>query len=160
VLLVAGLHGCEAALLEHADRGDVGLRDPRVDRPFLDFLQERRERARGDAPAPELAPDPVAHFAPPLEPEEDDVAGNVAIELDRPDDTARVAQDRTAVRHERVALTRRERGHPVRDGVPLVLEGDRKVVLGHGAEPHLAKQVSGDGHAVIRPAPTARGKVM
>ena len=31
----------EAALLQHPDRGDVGLRDPRVDRPFLDLVQER-----------------------------------------------------------------------------------------------------------------------
>src|SRR6185436_2957456 len=122
---------------------DVGLRAPRVDRPFLDLVQERREGARGEAPAPELAPDPVAHLAPPLEPEEDDIAGDVAVELDRPDDDARVAQDGTPVRHERVALPRRECGHPVRDGVPLVLEEDRKVLLGHAAEPHLA---GGDRH--------------
>jgi len=97
------------------------------------------ESARVATPrAPELAPDPVAHLAPPLEPEEDDVAGDVAIELDRPDDDARVAQDRTPVRHECVALPRREGGHPVGHGVPLVLEEDRKVVLGHAAQPHLA----------------------
>ena len=52
------------------------------------------------------------------------------------------------MRHEGIALPRREGGHPVRRGVPLVLEEDRKVVLGDAAEPHLAKHVFGDRHAV------------
>ena len=62
--------------------------------------------------------------------------------------------------HERVAIPRRERRHPVRLRVLLVVEEDREVVLGHAAEPHLAgRQTCVDGHAVILRARPASDKV-
>src|SRR4029450_13775069 len=98
----------------------------------------RRERAGGDAPAPELAPHPVADLAPALDPEQYDVARHGTVELDRAVDAARIPQDRTPMRHERVALPRREHGHAVGGRVSLVLVEDREVVHGDGAEPYLA----------------------
>jgi hypothetical protein len=55
----------EPALLEHADRGDVARRDPRVQRSLGHLAGELLKRTCRKALAPELPSDPVADETPP-----------------------------------------------------------------------------------------------
>jgi len=50
----------EPALLEHADRRDVGVHDFGVQRTRIDDAHELGEGLRREPAAPELSPDPVA----------------------------------------------------------------------------------------------------
>src|SRR5512146_182324 len=61
----ASLHtlDAEAALLQHADRGDVVLDHVRMEGTLVHELQKRGERFRRYAFPPMLLADPVAHVA-------------------------------------------------------------------------------------------------
>jgi hypothetical protein len=106
--------------------------DVRVERTLAHLHQEERERTARDAHPPVLAPDPVTHERVSGLLPAQHVPHDLAVQQDRPFPPGVVAQDvRRPVLHERFSVPRRERRHLVRDWIPLELEEDREVSLGH-----------------------------
>src|SRR4030095_4578485 len=71
------VHDRKPALLEHAQRRDVPLRDAGIQRPLVPLGQEERHRPGRDAAAPVLAPDPVPDLALAVAVEASDVTDDV-----------------------------------------------------------------------------------
>jgi enoyl-[acyl-carrier protein] reductase I len=86
---------------------------------------------RGDAPAPELASEPVADLAPAVLHPAADIARYCAIRQNRLRDTGWIGADPGPMRCERPPVTRGKGRHLGRHGVELLLEQNRQVGVAH-----------------------------
>src|SRR4029453_18298440 len=112
--------------LQNPDGADVVLGYEGVEWPFFDFGDEGAEGSRRKAPAPELAPDPVAD-KPVVPPDPaSDVPSHLPVADDRAGDVRGVAAELRPMCHEGVMIPRGERRHPNAFQVAPMFEEDRK----------------------------------
>src|SRR5215472_9306072 len=126
----------EFAFLQNPDRADVVLGHESMEWPLFDFGDEGGEGSRRNAPAPELAPDPVADQLPVLGDPASDVFSHLPIADDRADDVRGLAAELGPMCHEGVMIPRWKRRHPHGFRVALMLEEDRKVGVDDLAQNH------------------------
>jgi hypothetical protein len=126
----------EFAFLQNPDRPDVVLGHEGTEWPLFDFGDECGEGSRRNAPAPELAPDPVADQPLVLGDPASDVPSHLALADDRADDVRGLAAELGPMCHEGVMIPRRKRRHSRALRVALMLEEDRKVGVDDLAQNH------------------------
>src|SRR5205814_6215723 len=90
--------------------------------------------SRRNAPAPELAPDPVADQPLVLVDPASDVPSYLPVAGDRADDVRRLLPELNPMCHEGVMIPRGKRRHPHGFRVALILEEDRKLGVDHLAQ--------------------------
>ena len=117
----------EFAFLQNPDRPDVVLGHEGTEWPLFDFGDECGQGSRRNAPAPELAPDPVADQPLVLGDPASDVPSHLPVAGDRADDVRRLLPELNPMCHEGVMIPRGKRRHPHGFRVALILEEDRKV---------------------------------
>lgn len=117
----------EFAFLQNPDGADVVLGHEGMEWPLFDFGDEGGEGSRRNAPAPELAPDPVADQPLVLGDPASDVPSHLPVADDRADDVRGLAAELGPMCHEGVMIPRGKRRHPHGFRVALMLEEDRKV---------------------------------
>src|SRR5436190_18443939 len=83
----------EFAFLQNADGAEVVLGHEGMEWPLFDFGVQGGEGSRRNAPAPELAPDPVADQPPVLGDPASDVPSHLAIAGDHADDVRGLAAE-------------------------------------------------------------------
>lgn len=127
----------ELAFLQNPDGTDVVLGHEGVDGSLFDFANEGGEGSRRNAPAPELAPDPVADQPPVLGDPASDVSSHLPIADDRADDVRGLAAEPGPMCREGLMTPRGKRRHPHGFRVALVLEENRKVGVDDLAQKHL-----------------------
>jgi hypothetical protein len=112
-------------IFQNPDRADVVLGHEGTEWPLFDFGDEGGEGSRRNAPAPELAPDPLADQPPILGDPASDVPSQLPIAEDRADDVRGLAAEFGPMGHEGLMIPRGKRRHPHALRVALVLEEDR-----------------------------------
>jgi hypothetical protein len=127
----------ELAFLQNPDRADVVLGHEGKEWPLFEFGDEGGEGSSRNAPAPELAPDPVADQPPILDDPASDVPSHLPIADDRADDVRGVAAELGPMCHEGFMIPRRKGRHPHGYRVALVLEEDRQVGVDDIAQGHF-----------------------
>ena len=128
----------QAIVRKCAEEGaDVVLGHEGMEWPLFDFGDEGGDGSRRNAPAPKLAPDPVADQPPFLGDPASDVPGHLLIADDRADDVRGLEADLGPMGHEGLMLPRGERRHLRGYRVALVLEEDRQVGVDDIAQNHL-----------------------
>jgi len=126
----------EFAFLQNPDRADIVHGDKGMEWPLFDFGDEGGEGRRRNAPAPELAPDPVADQPPVSGDPASDVPSHLPVADDRPDDVRGLATDLGPMCHEGVMIPGGKRRHPHGFRVALMLEEDWKVGVDNLAQNH------------------------
>src|SRR5438874_5302603 len=126
----------EFAFLQNPDGADVVLGHEGMEWPLFDFGDEGGEGRGRNAPAPELAPDPVADQPLALGDPASDVPSQLPVADDRADDVRGLAAELGPMCHEGVMIPRRKRRHPHGFRVALMLEEDRKVGVDDLAQNH------------------------
>ena len=127
----------EFAFLQDPDGADVVLGHEGMEWPLFDLGDEGGEGSRRNAPAPELAPDPVADQPLVLGDPASDVPSHLPVADDRADDVRRPLPELDPMCHEGVMIPRGKRRHPHGFRVALILEEDRKVGVDDVAQNHL-----------------------
>ena len=102
----------EFAFLQNPDGADVVLGDEGMEWPLFDFGDEGGEGSRRNAPAPELAPDPVADQPLVLADPASDVPSYLPVAHDRADDVRGFAPELGPMCDEGVMIPRGKRRHP------------------------------------------------
>lgn len=102
-----------------------------MQRSYGHLLEQLGEGACGEALSPELLPDPVAHLAPTVSHETDDVTGNAAVEHDRLLRHLAARSHLAPAGRKGLCFAGREERHPVCLRLPLVLEEHRNVAVDH-----------------------------
>ena len=126
----------EFAFLQNPDGADVVRGHEGMEWPLFDFGDEGREGSRRNAPAPELAPDPVADQPPVLGDPASNVPSHLPVADDRADDVRGLAAELGPMCHEGVMIPRGKRRHPHGFRVALMLEEDRKLGVDDLAQNH------------------------
>lgn len=129
--------GDELAFLQNPDGAEVVLGHKGMEWPLFDFGDEGGDGSRRNAPAPELAPHPVADQPLILGDPASDVPRHLPVALDRADDVRRLAAELGPMFHEGVMIPRGKRRHPHGFRVALMLEENRKVGVDDLAQNHL-----------------------
>ena len=126
----------EFAFLQNPDGAEVVLGHEGMEWPLFDFGDQGGEGSRRNAPAPELAPDPVADQPPVLGDPASDVPSHLAIADDRADDVRGLAAELGSMCYKGVMIPRGKRRHQRALRVALMLEEDRKVGVDDLAQNH------------------------
>ena len=126
--------GDEVTFLQNPDGADVMLGYKGMERPVFHFGNERAESSRCNAPAPELAPNPVADQLPLLRDPAADIPSHLPVADDRANDVRGLAAKLDPMCPEGVVIPRGKRRHPHRLRVALMLEENRKIGVGDLAQ--------------------------
>ena len=126
----------EIAFLQNPYGADVVLGHEGMEWPLFDFGDEGGQGSRRNAPAPELAPDPVADQPLVLGDPASDVPNHLPVADDRADDVRGLPAELGPVCHEGVMIPRGKRRHPHGFRVALMLKEDRKLGVDDLAQNH------------------------
>ncbi len=126
----------EFAFLQNPDGADVVLSHEGMEWPLFDFGDEGGEGSRRNAPAPEVAPDPVADQPLVLGDPASDVPSHLSVADDRADDVRGLTAELGPMCHEGVMIPRGKRRQPHSFRVALMLEEDRKLGVDDLAQKH------------------------
>lgn len=127
----------EFAFLQNPDGADVVRGHEGMEWPLFDFGAEGCDGSRRNAPAPELAPDPVADQSPVFGDPASDVPSHLPVADDGAGDVRGLAAELGPMCHEGVPIPRGKRRHPHSFRIALMLEEDRKVGVDDRAQNHL-----------------------
>ena len=126
----------EFAFLQNPYGADVVRGHEGMEWPLFDFGDEGGEGSRCNAPAPELASDPVADQPPVLGDPASDVPSHLPVADNRADDVRGLAAELGPMCHKGVMIPRGKRRHPHGFRVALMLEEDRKLGVDDLAQNH------------------------